>query len=86
MLRDYELALSNYRLISTDFKLDKAWKRYAGVQVISCFINFDFHVERVLGCCMVFVPYAFVRLGIFLGVEMVEGYCTIFFIYFLKQR
>ncbi|KAJ7942948.1 Trafficking protein particle complex subunit 8 [Quillaja saponaria] len=32
MLRDYELALSNYRLISTDYKLDKAWKRYAGVQ------------------------------------------------------
>ncbi|GAA0142138.1 hypothetical protein LIER_03102 [Lithospermum erythrorhizon] len=32
MLRDYELALSNYRLLSTDFKLDKAWKRYAGVQ------------------------------------------------------
>lgn len=33
MLRDYELALSNYRLLSTDYKLDKAWKRYAGVQV-----------------------------------------------------
>lgn len=33
MLRDYELALSNYRLISTDYKLDKAWKHYAGVQV-----------------------------------------------------
>ena len=33
MFRDYELALSNYRLISTDYKLDKAWKRYAGVQV-----------------------------------------------------
>ncbi|KAL2464074.1 Tetratricopeptide repeat (TPR)-like superfamily protein [Forsythia ovata] len=32
MLRDYELALSNYRLISTDYKLDKAWKHYAGVQ------------------------------------------------------
>ncbi|KAK6139859.1 hypothetical protein DH2020_026373 [Rehmannia glutinosa] len=28
----YELALSNYRLISTDYKLDKAWKHYAGVQ------------------------------------------------------
>lgn len=39
MLRDYEIALSNYRLISTDYKLDKAWKRYAGVQVVSnpCF-------------------------------------------------
>ncbi|CAI0405938.1 unnamed protein product [Linum tenue] len=33
MLHDYELALANYRLISTDYKLDKAWKRYAGVQV-----------------------------------------------------
>ncbi|CAI9097588.1 OLC1v1034055C1 [Oldenlandia corymbosa var. corymbosa] len=32
MLRDYDLAFSNYRLISTDFKLDKAWKHYAGVQ------------------------------------------------------
>ncbi|KAK7284775.1 hypothetical protein RJT34_19528 [Clitoria ternatea] len=32
MLRDYDLALSNYRLISTDYKIDKAWKRYAGVQ------------------------------------------------------
>jgi len=37
MLRDYELALSNYRLISTDYKIDKAWKRYAGVQVILFF-------------------------------------------------
>ncbi|XP_021755995.1 trafficking protein particle complex subunit 8-like [Chenopodium quinoa] len=32
MLRDYDLALSNYRLISMDYKLDKSWKRYAGVQ------------------------------------------------------
>ncbi|CAN8256112.1 unnamed protein product [Cochlearia groenlandica] len=32
MLYDYELALSSYRLISTDYKLDKAWKHYAGVQ------------------------------------------------------
>ncbi|KAK1256626.1 hypothetical protein QJS04_geneDACA024792 [Acorus gramineus] len=32
MLRDFELALSNYRLLSTDYKLDKAWKHYAGVQ------------------------------------------------------
>ncbi|KAF3771826.1 Trafficking protein particle complex subunit 8 [Nymphaea thermarum] len=35
MLRDYELALSSYRLLSTDYKIDKAWKRYAGVQVFS---------------------------------------------------
>jgi hypothetical protein len=33
MLRDYELALSNYRLLAIDYKLDKAWKRFAGVQV-----------------------------------------------------
>lgn len=39
MLRDYELALSNYRLISTDYKLDKAWKRYAGVQVASILLS-----------------------------------------------
>lgn len=35
MLRDYELALSNFRLLSTDYKLDKAWKHYAGVQEMS---------------------------------------------------
>lgn len=34
MLRDYDLALSNYRLLSTDYKLDKSWNRYAGVQVV----------------------------------------------------
>lgn len=49
MLRDYELALSNYRLLSTDYKLDKAWKRYAGVQVpmvlFSVLVNiFDNHI------------------------------------------
>jgi len=33
MLRDYDLALQNYRLLSSDYKTDKAWKRYAGVQV-----------------------------------------------------
>ena len=33
MLRDYDLALQNYRLLSGDYKTDKAWKRYAGVQV-----------------------------------------------------
>ena len=32
MLHDYELALSNYRLLSSDYKIDKAWKRYVGVQ------------------------------------------------------
>lgn len=55
MLRDYELALSNYRLISTDYKIDKAWKRYAGVQVI---FNLYFQVERVFifihGCSIGF--------------------------------
>jgi hypothetical protein len=38
MLRDYELALSNYRLLATDYKLDKAWKRFAGVQVNDSFL------------------------------------------------
>jgi len=33
MLHDYELALSSYRLIYTDYNIDKAWKHYAGVQV-----------------------------------------------------
>lgn len=33
MLHDYDLALQNYRLLSSDYKTDKAWKRYAGVQV-----------------------------------------------------
>ncbi|KAG7602444.1 TRAPP III complex Trs85 [Arabidopsis thaliana x Arabidopsis arenosa] len=32
MLHDYELALSSYRLIYTDYNIDKAWKHYAGVQ------------------------------------------------------
>ncbi|ERN15998.1 hypothetical protein AMTRI_Chr11g151670 [Amborella trichopoda] len=32
ILRDYELSLSSYRLLSTDYKLDKAWRRYAGAQ------------------------------------------------------
>lgn len=32
MLHDYELALSNYRLLSSDYKIDKAWKSYADVQ------------------------------------------------------
>ncbi|XP_024378593.1 uncharacterized protein [Physcomitrium patens] len=32
MLHDYDLALQNYRLLSSDYKTDKAWKRYAGVQ------------------------------------------------------
>jgi len=39
MLRDYELALSNYRLLATDYKLDKAWKRFAGVQVQDIFFT-----------------------------------------------
>jgi hypothetical protein len=44
MLRDYELALSNYRLLSTDYKLDKAWKRFAGVQVLDFFFTlFSFY-------------------------------------------
>lgn len=30
MMKDYDLALSMYRLISNDFKSDKAWKNYAG--------------------------------------------------------
>lgn len=33
ILRDYELAASNLRLLASDYKTDKAWKRYAGVQV-----------------------------------------------------
>eukprot|EP00850_Spirogloea_muscicola_P017760 SM000156S02116 [mRNA] locus=s156:54554:63177:+ [translate_table: standard] len=32
MLQDYELALSSYRLLVGDFRQDKAWKRFAGVQ------------------------------------------------------
>ena len=30
MMKDYELAQSSFRLISNDFKSDKAWKNYAG--------------------------------------------------------
>ena len=30
MMKDFELALSSYRLVSNDFKSDKAWKNYGG--------------------------------------------------------
>lgn len=40
MLHDYELALSSYRLILTDYDIDKAWKHYAGVQVASHLCNY----------------------------------------------
>lgn len=33
MLRDYELALSNYRLLAGDYRGDKAWKHLAGTLV-----------------------------------------------------
>jgi hypothetical protein len=60
MLRDYELALSNYRLISTDYKIDKAWKRYAGVQVI---FTFHFQVERGSSYLFMVVALVLVKLG-----------------------
>ncbi|CAN1772475.1 Trafficking protein particle complex subunit 8 [Linum perenne] len=46
MLHDYELALANYRLISTDYKLDKAWKRYAGVQEMMALAYFMLDQSR----------------------------------------
>lgn len=49
MLRDYELALSNYRLLSMDYKLDKAWKRYAGVQVLA--------IVCLVMCAMLWVSF-----------------------------
>lgn len=32
VMQDYELALSNYKLISGDYKTDKSWAHYAGAQ------------------------------------------------------
>eukprot|EP00899_Mesostigma_viride_P026486 jgi/Mesvir1/7021/Mv09151-RA.1 len=32
MIRDYELALSTYRLVAGDYKTDRAWRHYAGTQ------------------------------------------------------
>jgi hypothetical protein len=53
MLRDYELALSNYRLLSTDYKLDKAWKRFAGVQVLEFFnLCLNLHISFVIFLCL----------------------------------
>ena len=61
MLRDYELALSNYRLISTDYKLDKAWKRYAGVQVglmaSGFFFGFSFYPSAYVSLHSISLPW-----------------------------
>lgn len=68
MLRDYELALQNYRLLSTDYKLDKAWKRYAGVQVVQVFTNFNCYDCHFFSYALVkwfnALALAFVNLGI----------------------
>jgi hypothetical protein len=37
MMKDFDLALSSYRLISNDFKSDKAWKNYAGAMEMAGF-------------------------------------------------
>ncbi|KAJ4962216.1 hypothetical protein NE237_022155 [Protea cynaroides] len=46
MLRDYELALSSCRLLSTDYKIDKSWKRYAGVQEMMALTYFMLDQSR----------------------------------------
>jgi len=46
MLHDYELALSNYRLLSRDYNIDKAWKRYDGVQEMIGFSLFMLDQSR----------------------------------------
>jgi trafficking protein particle complex subunit 8 len=33
MMQDYETSASTLRLLASDYKQDKAWKQYAGVQV-----------------------------------------------------
>lgn len=48
MLRDYELAVSNYRLLSGDFRGDKAWKHLAGTLVSAAYANDS------LDCCCLF--------------------------------
>lgn len=34
LMQDYETAVSNYRLVSSDYKADKAWMYYAGAQLM----------------------------------------------------
>lgn len=53
MLRDYELALSSYRLLAGDFKSDKAWKHYGGAQAMSgiCLFMLD-QSRRETEICM----------------------------------
>eukprot|EP00898_Chlorokybus_atmophyticus_P005848 jgi/Chlat1/6264/Chrsp44S09049 len=52
MLRDYDLALNNYRQLSSDYKSDRAWKHYAGVQELMGLAAFmlDEHHRESLPC------------------------------------
>jgi hypothetical protein len=52
MLHDYELALSSYRLIYTDYNIDKAWKHYAGVQIWADYSSFHACLEGNEGTCI----------------------------------
>ncbi|XP_074349440.1 uncharacterized protein LOC141689154 isoform X2 [Apium graveolens] len=64
MLRDYELALSNYRLLSTDYKLDKAWKQYAGVQEMMGLTYFMLDQSRKdAEYCMENAFHTYLRIG-----------------------
>nr|GEV78526.1 trafficking protein particle complex subunit 8 isoform X1 [Tanacetum cinerariifolium] len=64
MLRDYDLAMSNYRLLSTDYKLDKAWKRYAGVQEMMGLTYFMLdQLKKDAEYCMDIAFSTYLRLG-----------------------
>ncbi|XP_017615074.1 uncharacterized protein LOC108460192 isoform X2 [Gossypium arboreum] len=85
MLRDYELAVSSYRLISTDYKLDKAWKRYAGVQEMIGLTYFMLDQSRKEAeYCMEIAFNTYLKLGS--PVQQNATRCGFWWIEMLKTR
>ncbi|XP_065855905.1 uncharacterized protein [Euphorbia lathyris] len=85
MLRDYELAMSNLRLISTDYKLDKAWKRYAGVQEMMGLTFFMLDQSRKEAeYCMENAFNTYLKLG--LSGQQNATRCALWWIEMLKTR
>nr|KJB61957.1 hypothetical protein B456_009G393900 [Gossypium raimondii] len=85
MLRDYELAVSSYRLISTDYKLDKAWKRYAGVQEMIGLTYFMLDQSRKEAeYCMENAFNTYLKLGS--AVQQNATRCGLWWIEMLKTR
>ncbi|MBA0625032.1 hypothetical protein Godav_010285 [Gossypium davidsonii] len=85
MLRDYELAVSSYRLISTDYKLDKAWKCYAGVQEMIGLTYFMLDQSRKEAeYCMENAFNTYLKLGS--AVQQNATRCGLWWIEMLKTR